>query len=86
MGAMKELDIFMMDVENEILTAWDARQGIPKGPERCDDPAWAAHVKTCLVAWYGGGPSRREGGRAEVSWAEYVAWVRAGGGDDQFQG
>ena len=79
-------DNFMMDVENEILREWGS-QNFPKGKTRACDEAWAAHVKACLAAWYGGGKppvSRREEGRDEVSWAEYVAWVEEGGGDDWF--
>ena len=87
-------DSFMMDVENQMLESWGgrgrplfevARRGnFPKGKGRVQDEAWAAHAKKCLTAWYGGGPSRREGGQAEVSWEEYVAWVEAGGGDEWF--
>ena len=81
-------DSFMMDVENEILREWGSSV-FPKGRTRASDGAWAAHVKTCLAAWYGRGGeapvSRREGGMDEVSWAEYVAWVEGGGGDEWFK-
>ena len=92
-------DAFMMDVENEILREWLgvrsevlvfalAKREFPKGTARVQDAAWAAHVKACLKAWYGRGDrspvSRREGGRDEVSWAEYKTWVEAGGGDEWF--
>lgn len=91
-------DSFMMDVENAILEAWlgstgtvlaFSRREFPKGVHRAQDAAWVSHVKACLAAWYGQGGrmpvSYREGGRDEVSWAEYEAWVEAGGGDVWFQ-
>ena len=92
-------DSFMTDVENQMLStyktveprpvfmqAWDA--DFPKGRARAEHPEWAAHVKQCLIDWYGEDGklpvSFKEGGRAEVSWNEYKAWVEAGGGDDWF--
>ena len=36
---------FLMDFENQILKDWDARQGIPTGPRRFENPAWAALIK-----------------------------------------
>ena len=57
---------------------------------RARDAVWAAHVRTCLKVWYGQGGdmpvSRREGGRDEMSWAEYKTWVEGGGGDEWFVG
>ena len=86
---MAPSDSFMMDVENEILRAWGSA-AFPKGIGRARDAVWAAHVRTCLKVWYGQGGdmpvSRREGGRDEMSWAEYKTWVEGGGGDEWFVG
>ena len=63
---------------------------LPQGIGRARDAVWAAHVRTCLKVWYGQGGdmpvSRREGGRDEMSWAEYKTWVEGGGGDEWFVG
>jgi hypothetical protein len=42
---------------------------VPPGRQRLYDARWAAHVR---------GPLKRNG----VTWEQYVAWVRNGGGDD----
>ncbi len=63
---------FLMDFENYVLTLWDARNGIPTGPQRFEDGAWAALMKTQLEF-------------SDTCWDEYVAWVRSGGGDEWFQ-
>ncbi len=63
---------FLMDFENYVLTLWDARKGIPTGPHRFEDEAWAALMKTQLEF-------------SDTCWDEYVAWVRSGGGDEWFQ-
>ena len=63
---------FLMDTENWILRRWDSRQGIPKGPRRFENDAWATLVKTCLED-------------SDTCWDEYCAWVQAGYGDEWFQ-
>ena len=63
---------FLMHFENYVLTLWDARKGIPTGPQRFEDEAWAALMKTQLEF-------------SDTCWDEYVAWVRSGGGDEWFQ-
>ncbi len=68
----RALNSFMMDFENYVLTLWDARNGIPTGPQRFEDEAWAALMKTQLEF-------------SDTCWDEYVAWVRDGGGDEWFQ-
>ncbi len=68
-------DAFMMDWENSILERhWDARNGIPKGPDRYKNAEWAAMIRNNTFPFHSG-----------VTWEEYVQWVREGGGDDWFQ-
>ena len=64
---------FMLDLENSILSEWDARQGVPQGPRRFEVEAWAALVKRNMF------PSH-----SDVDWDEYCDWVRKGGGDEWF--
>ena len=65
-------DNFMMDFENWVLARWDSRQGIPTGPRRHENEAWAELMKSNLED-------------ADTCWEEYVAWVAQGGGDEYFQ-
>ena len=75
-------DAFMMDFENWVLQhRWDARQcacaraggaGIPTGRERHKDALWAALMQEEIAF-------------SDTTWAAYVAWVEAGGGDEWFQ-
>ena len=63
---------FMMDFENWCLERWDARQGIPTGPLRYKDEAWAAHMKKHIE-------------NSDVKGFEaYAAWVSEGNGDEWF--
>jgi hypothetical protein len=64
-------DAFLMDFENRCLAEWDARQGIPKGPKRYQDEAWATHVLDFLRF-------------SDTSWSEYCQFVIEGGGDEWF--
>jgi hypothetical protein len=59
---------FLMDFENEVLRAFG---GAPRGPTRHLDPQWAVLVR-----------HRVDPHHTDVTWAEYVEWVRAGGGDE----
>jgi hypothetical protein len=61
-------DSFMMDFENEVLRAFG---GAPRGIRRHLDPQWAALVR-----------HRVDPHHTDVTWAEYVEWVRNGGGDE----
>ncbi len=61
----------LTDFENNCLNKWDARQGIPKGPKRYEDEAWAAHVLSMLED-------------SEFGWSEYVTYVNEGHGDEWF--
>ena len=62
---------FLLDLENYCLGKWDARQGIPQGPTRIDNPAWRAHMQTELVD-------------SDTTWDIYAEFVRGGGGDEWF--
>ncbi len=62
---------FLADFENNCLAEWDARQGIPTGPKRYEDEAWAAHVLSMLEF-------------SDTSWIEYVTFVNEGHGDEWF--
>ena len=64
---------FMLDLENSILSEWDARQGVPQGPRRFEVEAWAALVKRNMFPHH-----------SDVDWDEYCDWVRKGGGDEWF--
>ena len=67
-----EKNDFYMDFENWCLEhRWDSRQGIPKGPTRCEQPQWAAMMK-------------RECEDSDMDFDEYCAWVQHGGGDEWF--
>ncbi len=61
----------LTDFENHCLNEWDARQGIPTGPKRYEDEAWAAHVLSLLED-------------SEFGWSEYVTYVNEGYGDEWF--
>ena len=68
-------DDFMMDFENSVLeNDWDARQGIPTGPRRYENPEWAKMIRSQVYPHH-----------SDVNWREYVSWVRGGGGDEWFQ-
>ena len=62
---------FLMDFENWVLTLWDARNGIPTGPRRHENEAWAALMQSNLEF-------------SDTCWDEYVEWVKQGGGDEWF--
>ena len=64
----------MCDFENDVLRYWDARQGIPRGARRFENPRWAELMKSCVYPH-----------NTDVDWFEYVSWVRGGGGDEWFQ-
>ena len=73
-------DNFLMDFENECLVHFQQdRQGAdtpyPKGPERYKDKEWAKFIKTQVYPHH-----------SDVDWSEYVAWVKAGQGDEWFTG
>jgi hypothetical protein len=67
----RDHDAFMMDFENWVLTLWDARNGIPTGPRRFENEAWAVLMQSKLEF-------------ADTCWDDYVEWVKCGGGDDWF--
>ena len=69
---IRDRNNFLMDLENWILHKWDSRQGIPQGPRRFENEAWATLVKTGLQD-------------SDTSWEEYSAWCLAGYGDEWFQ-
>ena len=62
---------FLMDFENDVLR--DFHKKPPQGPERYKDPEWAALIKRNVYPHH-----------SDVDWAEYVAWVSQGGGDEWF--
>ena len=73
MAQHKVDDNFMMDFENWVLEhKWDARAGIPIGKDRHENEAWAEVMREALEF-------------SDTTWAVYVAWVKAGGGDEWFQ-
>ena len=64
---------FLMYFENWCLgKRWDSRKGVPKGPQRIENPEWAAMMK-------------QECQDSDTTWEEYCEWVRQGGGDEYFQ-
>ena len=68
----RHYNAFMMDFENYVLSKWDSRQGIPTGPRRYENEAWAELMKSHLEF-------------SDSCWEDYVAWVSQGGGDEYFQ-
>ena len=62
---------FMLDFENYVLSKWDSRQGIPTGPRRHENKAWAELMKSNLED-------------SDTCWEAYVEWVGQGGGDEWF--
>ena len=67
-------DDFLMDFENACLADFTRETAdYPKGPERYKDEEWAKYIKTQVY------PSH-----SDVDWTEYVAWVKAGMGDEWF--
>ena len=70
----QERDDFMMDFENAILEEWDARQGIPQGRRRFENPEWAVLVQRNVYP-----------NHSDVNWEQYVEWVQQGGGDEHFR-
>ena len=70
--ANTDRDNFMMDFEN--YCANDLFRKFPKGgPRRLENKKWAAFMKTQVYPHH-----------SDVDWDEYVAWVKAGGGDEYF--
>ena len=65
---------FLMDFENDVLRSWDARKGIPRGPRRFENKEWAALVQQHVYPHH-----------SDVTWEQYMTWVRGGGGDEWFQ-
>ena len=65
-------DIFLMDVENEILrTGWDnSKKEFPKGTRRYEGPEWGAMMREACA------------NHSDVTFEEYCAWCRNGGGDE----
>ena len=66
----QERDAFMMDLENAILQDWDARQSIPQGKRRFENPHWAALVQRNVYPHH-----------SDVTWSQYVEWVQQGGAE-----
>ena len=62
---------FHMDFENYVLSKWDSRQGIPTGPRRYENKAWAELMKSNLED-------------SDTTWDIYIRWVSEGGGDEWF--
>ena len=67
-------DDFMMDFENNCLSCWDTRKGIPKGRKRYENNEWATLIKSKVYPHH-----------SDIDWDEYVAWVSQGGGDEWFE-
>ena len=66
---------FLMDLENWVLEhRWDARIGIPCGPQRHLDHLWGQVMEEEIADYY---PRR--------TYKEYCEWVLSGGGDEWFQ-
>ena len=66
---------FLMDLENWVLEhRWDARIGIPCGPQRHLDHLWGQVMEEEIADYY---PRR--------TYKEYCDWVVSGGGDEWFQ-
>ena len=66
---------FLMDLENWVLEhRWDARIGIPCGPQRHLDHLWGEVMRQEIADYY---PRR--------TYEEYCGWVLSGGGDEWFQ-
>ena len=69
-------DNFLMDFENACLADYtrdNPDTPYPKGPERYKDKEWATYIKTQVYPHH-----------SDVDWTEYVAWVKAGMGDEWF--
>ena len=62
---------FMTDFENYCLSRWDSRQGIPQGPTRHLNEAWAIHMGKYIED-------------SDTNWSVYVEWVEGGGGGEWF--
>ena len=70
----RDLNNFMMDLENWVLEhRWDARIGIPCGPQRHLDHLWGQVMMEEMADY----PRR--------TYEEYCEWVESGGGDEWFQ-
>ena len=65
-----------MDFENSCLSVnWDSsKKEHPKGIDRYLDLDWAAMIKSQVFPY-----------RLDLTWEQYVEWVKAGGGDEWFQ-
>ena len=68
-------DAVMMDVENRVLqTEWDnSKKEFPKEMRRNEYPDWGAMMR------------RSCDNHSDVTFDEYCAWCRNGGGDEWFQ-
>ena len=66
------LEAFYMDFENSCLSDFGGEH--PRGPNRWEHRAWAAHIKAQVFPYH-----------SDVDWEEYVEWVSGGGGDEVFQ-
>jgi hypothetical protein len=69
----RERDNFLMDLENELLESFDEGSVLPRGRQRLYDNEWVEHVREGIE------------GHSDVTWEQYVAWVRGDGGDEWFQ-
>ena len=76
MACDRSRDSFLMDFENACLSQhWDSSKNEhPKGVQRHLNLEWAAMIKTQVFPY-----------RLDVTWDQYVEWVKEGGGDDWFQ-
>ena len=67
----RDRDYFMMEFENDCARLFCK---FPKGgPRRLEDKMWTAFMKDQVYPKH-----------SDVDWAEYTAWVEAGGGDEYF--
>ena len=70
----RDLNNFLMDLEHYVLQhRWDARIGIPCGPQRHLDHLWGQVMEEEMKDY----PRR--------TYEEYCEWVESGGGDEWFQ-
>ena len=67
----KEQDIFLCDLENDVLRDFDG--DTPTGPQRYMNPDWAALMKKNLYPFH-----------SDADWREYVEFCENGGGDIWF--
>jgi hypothetical protein len=62
---------FMTDFENYCLSRWDSRQGIPQGPTRHLNEAWAIHMRKYIED-------------SDTTFSAYKEFVEGGGGGDEY--